>query len=237
MSTAIPRHPSITRFCIRTFAMTGLSAVLAASAHADGPGRGPTAQFESDYLIFIIDHHYSALRMTELAAGTDATRDAAVERPQEGTAPTPGMASTVAKAGADHIRSMARAGNRMQREEIVKAQQFLREWYRTIHAPRLTEAGQRQIQVLEQTPAGVEFDRAFLMAMSNHHYHALGPSQDCLVKADIDHDALKRYCHGIVETQTAEIEEMREQLCKRFRICDFIPAMGLRQQASIAAQR
>lgn len=52
-------------------------------AQADEPGRGLTAQFEINYLKFIIDHHYSALRITELAAGTDATRDAAIS-PSEG---------------------------------------------------------------------------------------------------------------------------------------------------------
>jgi hypothetical protein len=40
---------------------------------AEAPGRGATVQFEREYM----------LRMTELAAGTDRTRDAAVnERPE-----------------------------------------------------------------------------------------------------------------------------------------------------------
>jgi hypothetical protein len=66
-------------------------------ALADGPGRGATAHFEQHYLTFIIDHHYSALRMTELAAGTDPMRDAQVVAPQEGTSPTPRFAATPAK--------------------------------------------------------------------------------------------------------------------------------------------
>lgn len=72
----------------------GLSALVASAgvAHADGPGRGNTAQFERSYLVFIINQHYSALRMTELAAGTDPMRDAQVVAPQEGTSPTPGLA-------------------------------------------------------------------------------------------------------------------------------------------------
>ena len=74
----------------------GLSLLVPAIgvAHADGPGRGATAQFEKNYLVFIINHHYSALRMTELAAGTDLTRDAQVVAPQEVTSPTPGFNAT-----------------------------------------------------------------------------------------------------------------------------------------------
>ncbi|SMP52069.1 hypothetical protein [Noviherbaspirillum suwonense] len=43
-----------------------LLATLALPASADGPGRGQTADFEKAYLEFIIDHHYSALRMTDV---------------------------------------------------------------------------------------------------------------------------------------------------------------------------
>lgn len=54
----------------------GLIAVgLATVVFADVPGRGRTAAFEVNCLRFIINHHASATRMTELAAGTDPTRD------------------------------------------------------------------------------------------------------------------------------------------------------------------
>lgn len=76
-------------------------AAIASTASAGGPGRGATAAFEKIYLVFIIDHHYSALRMSELAAGTDTQRNAAVVNPTEGTAPTPGFVATVAKASDD----------------------------------------------------------------------------------------------------------------------------------------
>ena len=85
----------------------GLLAATTGLAHADRPGRGGTAQFEKNYLVFIINHHYSALRMTELAAGTDPMRDPQVVSPQEGTSPTPGFGATPAKASDDEIRSMA----------------------------------------------------------------------------------------------------------------------------------
>lgn len=68
---------------------------------ADKPGRGLTAQFELDFLKFTIDRHFGALPMTELAAGTDAKRNAEVS-PMEGTSPSPEYPTTEAKARLDN---------------------------------------------------------------------------------------------------------------------------------------
>lgn len=82
------------------------------------------------------------------------------------------------------------------------------------------------IQALTQTPAGIQFDRAFLQTFSNHHYGAHMPSLDYQVKSDLNHAELKHYCEGIVEVQKIEINDMRDQLCERFNICDFQPSNG-----------
>ena len=195
-------------------------------AHADGPGRGATAQFEKNYLVFIINHHYSALRMTELAAGTDLARDAQVVAPQEGTSPTPGFNATPPKASDDEIKSMARMGNREQREEIGRAQRFLREWYGIQYQPQLTADGRRMIAMLEATPAGAQFNQVFLRSFSNHHLSALAPSLHCTVKSDLNHDGLRRYCENIVVVQKNGINDMREMLCKRYSDCGFVPMTG-----------
>lgn len=216
----------------KTLSAIGVTAVLvttAPAAFADGPGRGQTADFEKAYLEFIIDHHYSALRMTELAAGTDLQRDTAIDNPQEGTAPTPNTNPTPAKATDEQIRSMSRQANRGQREEILKAQKFLHDWYGVNHTPQLQGPGRQAIQQLERTPAGAEFNRTFLETFSNHHYRALFPSLACQVKRDMDHDGLERYCSGIVHAQTNQINDMREMLCKKFSICDFVPTANLGQ--------
>jgi uncharacterized protein (DUF305 family) len=235
----LPASRNTSRSAIGGFARTlasattfFLCALFMRAAHAEEPGRGLTAQFEQDYLTFIIDHHYSALRITELAAGTDPQRDPAINNPQEGTAPTPGTSATPAKASSDEIKSKARAGNRMQREEILKAQRFLRDWYGQQHTPQLLPVGQQQIQLLEQTSAGNQFDQTFLDVFSSHHYGALLSSLDCQVKVDIRHEPLKDYCHGIVEHQKIEIKEMRKQLCDRFNICDYQPTEGVRGRYS-----
>lgn len=206
---------------------TAVLAMVAPVANADGPGRGPTADFEKAYLEFIIDHHYSALRMTELAAGTDPQRDAPIDNPGEGVAPTPNTNPTPAKATDDEIKSMSREANRMQREEIVRAQKFLRDWYGINYTPQLPPQGRQAIQQLEQANMGNDFNRTFLQTFSNHHYRALFPSLACQVKRDINHDQLERYCSNIVHSQTNQINDMREMLCKKFGICDFLPTANL----------
>ena len=201
------------------------------AAFADEPGRGLTKSFEIGYLKFIADHHYSALRMTELAAGTDATRDAAIS-PDEGTAPTPATQPVQAKAASDEIKSMARRNNRMQREEILTAQMFLREWYGIEYQPQVRPMNQAQIALLEHSPPGMAFDHLFMEVFSRHHYTALEPSSRCQVASDPAHVQLHRYCSGIVHSQINDIQDMREMLCKDFSICDYQPVVGLKGRHS-----
>lgn len=201
-----------------------LSAVTPSMALADASGRGPTAQFEKEYLIFIIDHHYSALRMTELAAGTDRVRDPAVSNESEGTSPTPGYNDVAAKANNPEIKSMARKANRGQREEIMRAQTMLHDWYGMAHAPVLRADGREMIKTLEATEAGRQFDQQFLKMFSVHHLSALHPSLDCQIKSDLAHAGLRRYCDDIVTEQKNSMNDMREMLCKEFADCDFVPS-------------
>ena len=203
--------------------------LLSSAASANGPGERKTARFERNYLAFIIDHHYSALRMTELATGSDRVRDPAIVNPDEGTTPTPGYAEGIPKAAAEEIRSMSRQANRGQREEIAKAQRMLREWYGVTHVPRLAPSGMQMIQMLERTPAGRQFDEQFLKVFSSHHFAALSPSIECQVKSDLSHDGLRRYCDNIVTMQKNSINDMREMLCTQFRDCDFVPVANVRR--------
>lgn len=196
-------------------------------AQADEPGRGPTARFELNYLKMIADHHYAALRITELAAGTDATRDPELS-PTEGTSPTPNTQPVQAKASSPEIKSMARRNNRMQREEILTAQRFLRDWYGVEYSPRVRWFNAAQIAFLERTPAGDLFDHYYLEILSRHHFMALEPSVRCQVASDIAHEQLHRYCSGIVYSQINDIKDMREMLCNNFSVCDYQPTVGLK---------
>jgi uncharacterized protein (DUF305 family) len=204
---------------------------IVCSAQAAEPGRGLTARFEIDYLKMISNHHLAALRMTELAAGTDLTRDANIS-PTEGTAPTPERTPVEAKASSDELKSLARRNNRMQREEILTALRFLREWYGVDYQPRLDRRSQAQIALLEQAPAGEQFDHYFMEVLSRHHYLALQPSVRCQVGRELEHHELGRYCEGIVHAQINDISDMRDMLCRDFSICDYQPFFGLRGRHS-----
>ncbi|UUX96679.1 DUF305 domain-containing protein [Aquabacterium sp. J223] len=195
-------------------------------AVADSPGQGRTARFEIEFMKLTIDHHYSALRMTELAAGTDMQRSPDIAA-SEGTAPTPGFGATPAKATLDDLKSLARRNNRMQREEIMTMQRFLRDWYGVDHQPRLREDGRAAIAVLERTPAGAAFNRSFYESFSRHHYMLLEPVNGCVTGTDLAHEDLRRECNMAWHNQTADIQMMRTELKKHFGIVDFQPFRGL----------
>lgn len=217
------------RKCLVTaLAISGFSFT---SAQAMEPGRGLTANFEIAYLKSIADHHLSALRITELAAGTDTARDAAIS-PAEGTSPTPDRAPVQAKAVSEALKSLARRNNRMQREEILTALGFLREWYGIEYRPRIDRMGQAQITLLEQAPAGAQFDHLFMEVLSRHHFRALEPSSRCQVAGELEHHELQRYCSGIVHAQINDISDMREMLCRDHSICDYQPTVGLKGRHS-----
>lgn len=224
------RHCSQTclQACVSFRWLLALTLVFSASAitpitgKADEPGRGLTAQFEIEFLKFAIDHHFAALRMTELAAGTDTTREAAIA-PDEGTSPSPNFATIHSKTDLNELKSLARRNNRVQREEILTAQRFLRQWYGINYEPRLRPQSRRAIEILEQAVPGREFDIEFMEILSRHHFIIARRSLECLVASELRHDDLKRMCRGILEAQVLDIDEMRHLLCRRYQICDYQP--------------
>lgn len=56
--------------------------------------------------------------------------------------------------------------------------------------------------------SGDEFDRAFLSEMIMHHQGAVVMAQAAL--RDAEHEEIKQLTRNIIETQTAEIEQMQE---------------------------
>jgi len=188
------------------------------------PGVGLTSQFEVNFLEFTIDHHFSALRMTELAAGTDTTRNADVS-PREGTSPTPGYSATTAKTDIDDLKSQARRENRTQREEILMAQKLLKQWYGITYEPHVRLENEAQLDILENSAPGAVFNQNFMTVLSRHHYTIIQQASACLVSADISHlhASLEGYCRNIVNSQISDIDTMRHLLCHRFHICDYQP--------------
>lgn len=201
-------------------------ALSQSSAFAEQPGQGQTARFEVEFMQMAIDHHFSALRMTELAAGTDMQRSPGIEA-NEGTSPTPGYGATPAKLTLDDLKSMARRNNRMQREEILTMKRHLREWYGIDYQPRLRGDGKTFIEILEKAQPGRDFDHLFYETFSRHHYTLMEPVNGCMTDTDLMHHDLRRECQGMWHSQIADIQMMREELKKHFGIVDYQPFMGL----------
>jgi uncharacterized protein (DUF305 family) len=193
-----------------------------AAAQAGSPGPADAARFEIDFMKMAIDHHFAALRMTELAAGTDTHRDAAIAA-DEGTAPTPGFAATAAKATLDDLKSMARKDNGAQREEILVLQSYLMDWYGVAHKPRLRPDGVEMIAMLDEARPGAEFNRMFFEQMSRHHFSLMAPVNACLAGTDLAHFDLRRECMGMWHAQMLGIDMMRVELKKHFGVEDYQP--------------
>lgn len=211
---------------LNTIVGTLALAVAQTTALADAPGQGQTARYEVEFMRMAIDHHFSALRMTELAAGTDVHRATEIG-PAEGTSPTPGFGATPPKATLNDLKSMARRNNRMQREEIMTLQGFLRDWYGVDYQPRLREDGKAMIGSLERAHPGADFNRRFYETLSRHHYTLMEPVNGCMTGSDLMHHDLRRECSSMWHSQIADIEMMRNELKKHFGIADYQPFRGL----------
>lgn len=190
---------------IVTFSLVGFAAAPAA-AITSPPN---PATDEPGFMEFVIDHHFSALRMTELAAGT------------ANTAPTPGFPPTPAKGTDPLVFDISTMNNMMQREEISTLQTFLQSFYNISYQPQLAPSGQTLINVLDQAPAGNPFNVAFLEAFSDHHFSLLGPAEQCAASAP--HGELRQVCSDMVASQSRDIMEMGSQLCEQYGICGFRP--------------
>lgn len=203
----------------KTLAMLcALATALPLSALADGPGHGLTARFEVEFMQMTIDHHFAALRMTELAAGTDMQRNPEISA-SEGTSPTTGFAASPAKATLDVLKSMARRNNRMQREEIMTLQGFLKDdWYGIQYPPHLRDHSKAMIAILEPTRPGADFNHLFYETFSRHHYTLMEPVNGRMTRTDLAHHDLRRECQGMWYSQIADIDMMRRELKKHFNI-------------------
>lgn len=212
---------SLSRVIPRVALVACLTSMGAINAVAEEPGTGKTAHFEVHYLKMMIDHHYSALRMTELAAGTEMEITAPISL-HDRVHPSPEFNATEPHAVLPDIKSMSRSANRMQREEILTAQKMLKEWYGVEHEPRLSMQAHKDIAKLDSLQ-GADFDKAFLVTFSRHHYQAAESSLQCLVSRDLDHHDLHRYCENILNAQVNEIDHMRNLACKHYQLCDTQP--------------
>lgn len=183
----------------------------AAAAHAVPFLQAPSFADEVQYLEFTIDHHYSALRMTELAAGTAAVGSTST------FAGSPDVYTpTSAKATDPVALRVATMANAAQRREIVEGQDFLRTYYGIDFIPTLQPPLQPLVAYLDHAAPGDPFNIAFLEDLSGHHATLIPASQTCTTAAP--HADVQAYCASIVASQTMQISQMRTELADVYGI-------------------
>ena len=168
---------------------------------------------EADFLAFTIDHHFSALRITELAAGT-----ATVGSSSHFAGSPDAFSSTPARATDPVVLEMAMAANAAQRMEIVDTQGMLENFYDIRYVPRMRPPQEQLVEALEAALPGDPFNIAFLEIFSGHHATLLPPARECARVAP--HAEVRAMCASMVAAQTREIEEMRAHLASEYGITD-----------------
>lgn len=188
-----------------------LAGLLPGVAHAVPFTESPSFANEVQYLTFTIDHHYSALRITELAAGTVTVGSSSNYAGSPNVFP-----ATPAKGTNPVVLSVATMANAGQRREIVEAQGYLQTYYGIGYAPSLQSYLAPPVEAVDQAVAGDPFNIAFLETFSGHHATLVPPSQACTTAAP--HADVRAYCAGIVANQTMQISRMRTELATTYGI-------------------
>lgn len=120
----------------------------------------------------------------------------------------------VEKAVHEELRTMCEEIIATQSQEMMMLQAWLQEWYGISYEPEHKMTGQmHKLMMLE----GAEFEIEFMQSMIKHHEGAIKEGEKCLAKAY--HPELLSLCQNIIETQTAEIEQMQSWLCEWYGIC------------------
>ena len=163
--------------------------------HMDGPSmmdedqgeRGDLNMSDVMFAQMMIPHHEQAVEMAELAPAADASPQV-----QE-------LAAEIAAAQGPEIRQMEAMLDRWGVGQMMD------------HSGHQM-AGMVSDEDMERLGAatGTEFDRLFLELMIAHHEGAIDMTEDPL--ANGEDPELRTLLEAIVETQTAEIEQMRQML-------------------------
>lgn len=189
----------VRRSCL---ALLASLAVAAATAPAGASGQAPahaTAQYEIRFMTGMADHHLMALHMAELCL-TNATHE--------------------------ELQVLCGEIIAAQDLEIIMMQSWLQSWYGVTYSPQMKPGMERQMERMAQL-TGAELEIAFMKSMIRHHWTAVVRASACVDQAD--HPELVSLCANIVETQVAEITQMRTWLCDWFAICNYGPKGAVAQ--------
>ncbi len=177
----------------RMFAMAAmaLSLGLVTSLQASGPApERDQRRFEINFLESMIDHHFGAVKMSELCTGRTVHAE---------------------------LQQMCDSIKTGQTAEIQKMQGWLQSWYGVSHEPRLDRRTQRQIEELSRLN-GAEFEKAYMTMMVRHHSMAVPMALDCLNQAY--HPEMLNMCAMMLGMQGDEIAQLRIWLQQWYSIND-----------------
>lgn len=185
---------SVAAIALATAAVLGVSAV---PASAGGPAPDErTADYETDFMKGMIDHHQMAIEMSEIC---------------------------LEKAVHQELRRKCEDIIGAQSAERNQMQSWLDDWYGIEYAPQMTAGEERKLDKLSSMN-GADFEIAFMRSMIRHHSKAIREAETCLDRAY--HEELRDLCSNIIETQSAEIELFERWLCDWYRRCQEVERRG-----------
>lgn len=103
-----------------------------------------------------------------------------------------------------------------QAAEIEQMQGWLLDWYGVEHEPQMKPGDQRMMEHLAELECE-EFEIEFMEMMIRHHPRAIREAGIALRRAY--HPELLALAESILETQSAEIAQMRTWLCDWYDLC------------------
>lgn len=161
------------------------------SGFANGPApERDQRRFEINFLTEMIDHHFGAIKMSELCDGRTVHAE---------------------------LHQMCDEMKAAQAAEITMMQGWLQSWYGVSHTPTLDRKMQRRIDALAKL-SGAAFEKAFMAMMIPHHAEAIERSRDCLLQAY--HAEMLNMCAKMLGAQGDEIAMMRLWLIEWYGIND-----------------
>lgn len=165
--------------------------VLAAPVQANDPAPSKAAgKYEIDFLTGMIDHHQMAVMTGEMC---------------------------IDKAVHEELASFCKDIVRAQSQEIALMQSWLEAWYGVSHEPQMSARDERMMEHFASLE-GTQFEVEFMEMMVKHHASAVRGGEACLKRAY--HGELVDLCRNIIDTQTAEIEQLQTWLCEWYARCD-----------------
>lgn len=180
-------------FTRRAFVGMCSAALLCLSSIAFSAGPAPErdqARFEIDFLKTMIDHHFGAIKMSELCKGRTVHAE---------------------------LQAMCDSIIAMQSAEIEEMRGWLRSWYGQDEEPSLTGRARRDVERLSRL-TGAEFEKAYMTMMIEHHSTALKMGIECLNEAY--HPEMINKCAEMVGMQGDEIAQLRLWLMQWYGIND-----------------